>query len=312
MIKRMILVAMIAFVTCDKDPVIDHDTMLDGNKIFDPSLYQPEKYLVSAANPNPTASELEKPVIITSHGYSASTFEWDEFRAWAGENSGFTISQVLLGGHGRTYETFKNSTWKDWQSAIVDEYEKLEQLGYRKISLLGSSTSCALMLKLVANNYFSGKTAPKTIFLVDPIVIPSDKMLSLIGIVGPMLGYTENSSTPEEESKWYHFFPYETLQELNNVITMVRKDLESGITLPPNTQMKVYKSKKDPSADPVSAVLIYKGIKTASGKTVDIKMIDSDLHVFTRLAGRERWSPKDKKNQLETFEEIKNMVVTEK
>ncbi|MDZ7372137.1 MAG: esterase, partial [candidate division KSB1 bacterium] len=216
--KLIVLFATaVLLVSCSKNPAIDSETMLDGEKIFDPSLYTPEKYLVSAANPHPTEADLQTPVIIAAHGYSATTFEWDELRAWSREHGGFLLSQVLLGGHGRTYQEFKRSTWRDWQTPILEEYQKLEQLGYRKISLLGSSTGCALMLELAASRAFDGRQTPRHFIFIDPIVIPSDKLLSLVDFVGPMLGYTETSPTPEEEGKWYHYRPYETLQELNQV-----------------------------------------------------------------------------------------------
>jgi carboxylesterase len=51
-----------------------------------------------------------------------------------------------LDGHGRDYESFKASTWQDWSSAIKREYEKLEALGYTKISIVGSSTGGTLLL----------------------------------------------------------------------------------------------------------------------------------------------------------------------
>jgi carboxylesterase len=35
----------------------------------------------------------------------------------------YRISQVLLDGHGRDYQSFKASTWQDWSAAITREYE---------------------------------------------------------------------------------------------------------------------------------------------------------------------------------------------
>lgn len=298
---------LVLFIACDKMPTIDHDTMLDGDKIFDPSLYEPEKYLVSAAIPNPTPADLAKPVVVATHGYSATTFEWDEFREWTGDDDRYLISQVLLGGHGRDYETFKKSSWQDWQSAIKDEYNKLENSGYQNITLLCSSTACPLVLELVDAGYFNGKQPPRNILLVDPIVIPSDKLLSLIGFIGPMLGYIETDPAAGEFSHWYHFRPQETLQQLQKLLHIVRKDLQRGISLPAGTRLKAYKSKKDPTADPVSAVLIYKGVEGV----VEIEMVDSELHVFTRLAGRDGVTDKDIQNQSAAFSDIRRLVLVE-
>ena len=72
--------------------------------------------------------------------------------------------------------------------------------------------------------------------------------------------------------------------------------------------MKLYKSKKDPTADAVSAVLIDKGLKTSDGTDIDIEMLDSDLHVVTRLAGRENIQQKDKDIQLHVFDDMYKLV----
>ena len=299
----LLLIIVSLLLGCNKQPAIQ-DSMLDGDTIFDPSLYEPEKKLLSKEKPNPTPVELNTPVVIVCHGYTATTFEWDEFRQWQGNRTDFFISQVLLGGHGRNYETFKNSTWKDWQAAIAEEYEQLVNLGYTKISLAGSSTGGALILKMIHDGYFDNRQAPEEIFLVDPIVIPSDKNLSIIGVVGPMLGYVEVDQTSEEDKYWYHFRPYETLKELNKITRSLRKDLQKGFTLPQGCSLKVYKAEKDGSADPVSAVLIYKGVKTHNGKPVDVQMIDSDLHVFTRLDLRPSVSAKDSDNREMAFTDM--------
>ncbi|QDK81615.1 esterase [Spirosoma sp. KCTC 42546] len=303
-----LLVLLVITLACSPEPTITKD-MLDGGTLFDPSLYKPANYLVSKAMPNPTPEQARKPVIIACHGYSATTFEWDEFRSWSSGRTDFYLSQVLLGGHGRSYDDFKTSTWHDWQAAIMDEYSQLEKAGYQNINLLTSSTSGALLLELVASGYFANHIKPQNLLLVDPIVIPSDKSLSLIGALGPMLGYIETKQSADEDKVYYHFRPQETLQQLQSLLTVVRQDLEKGITLPSGCSLKVYKSKKDPSADPVSAVLIYQGSQTADGKPITVELIDSELHVYTRLKLRDSVTAKDQQNQTATFTDISNLVI---
>ncbi len=296
-------------LACSSEPKITKE-MLDGGTIFDPSLYKPELYLVSKAMPTPTPEQAKRPVIIACHGYTATTFEWDEFRAFLGSSQDVYLSQVLLGGHGRSYEEFKKSTWRDWQAAITDEYSKLEKAGYTNISLLGSSTSGALLLELVSSGYFAGHVTPRNVLLVDPIIIPSNKSLSLVQVFGPMLGYSESTDQSAAEDKVsYRFRPQETLQELEKLLNVVRHDLEKGATMPANCPLKVYKSKKDSSADPVSAVLIYQGTKTADGKPTEVQLINSDLHVFTRLSLRPTVSAQDRQNQTATFTDILSRVM---
>ncbi|GAB2768963.1 hypothetical protein GCM10010465_12860 [Actinomadura fibrosa] len=277
--------------------------MLDGDQIFDPSLYDPARYLVSVSIESPDEVQKNTPVVIAVHGYSASTFEWDEFREYSDANADILVSQVLLGGHGRTYEEFRNSTWKDWQEPIMEEYNALREKGYTNINFAGSSTACPLVLDLIKKGDI-GDSGMKNIFLIDPIVIPSDKMLSLIGLLGPMIGYIETSNSALEDIHWYHFRPQETLNQLMDLISKVRKDLENGYRLPAGTHLKVYKSIKDSSADPVSAVLIYKGLKNRDGSAIDLEMLDSKLHVVTRLEARENVTQKDREIQKHVFDDM--------
>ncbi len=290
------------FFACSPEPEVE-DGILDSVEIVDPSLLNPEKYLVSAQISNPTNEDLNKPVIIAVHGYSASTFEWSELRKYLSENNlsnAILLSQVLLGGHGRSFKDFRASSYHDWQQSIEDEYDKLTVLGFKNITLVGSSTACPLIIDLLKRNYFQNNL--KNIFFVDPIIIPSDKMLGLIGVIGPVIGYIETDLDAGEAKYWYKYRPYQTLEELNTLIIKVRKQLEGGININ-NKYLKVFKSLNDASADPVSAVLLYKGISTSSGK-IDVEMINSNLHVYTRLDLRPKASAKDVQNQQNTFDQI--------
>jgi carboxylesterase len=301
--KMITCLAVCSFLLgCSKNPPIE-DRMMDGNMVFDPSLYNPEQYLISKKYPNPTAGDLEKHIILAIHGYSASTFEWSEFQEWS-RDSGYRISQVLLDGHGRTYNDFKASHWQDWGMAIKREYEALEAQGYKKISCVGSSTGGTLLLELVKSNYFSSHIKPLNLFLIDPVVVPSAKLQSLVGIIGPMIVYVETDQSGEEDKFWYRFRPYETINELNKVIDKVRKGLERGYSLPQDTYLKLFHSKHDPTANSLSAVLIYKGLTRADGSKIDVQIMNSDIHVFTRLKLRSTVTELYLKNQEDAFRQI--------
>lgn len=300
-----LLIVMVFINSCGKPEITDD--LLDGQLIFDASLYNPEEYLVSAKYPNPTTSDLQKHIIIAVHGYSASTFEWEEFQNWS-INQPYRVSQVLLGGHGKDYESFKTSTWKDWSSSIKEEYEKLTNLGYTRISLVGSSTGGTLLLELVSSGYFKNHQLPKNLFLIDPIVVSSNKLQSIVGIVGPMLGYVEADLTTEESKYWYKFRPEETIRELNALMKHVRKDLESGVTLPDHTYFKVFHSLHDPVASVTSSVLIYKGLRTSAGNKIDVELMDSDIHVFTRLNLRTNVTAEQFENQKNAFNQMASLL----
>jgi carboxylesterase len=96
---------------------------------------------------------------------------------------------------------------------------------------------------------------------------------------------------------------------LLDLIDKVRKDLQKGYQLPRNTNMKVYKSIKDDTADAVRAVLIYKGLKNSDGVPINVEMLDSQLHVVTRLKGRENVTQKDREIQQQVFEDMLIMLM---
>jgi carboxylesterase len=294
--------AMVLTTSCDKEPPIT-DAMLDGNIIFDPSLYNPDSFLVSAKYPTPSADDLSRHVLIAIHGYSASTFEWQEFQDWSTDSS-YRISQVLLDGHGRTYADFKASKWEDWRDAVTKEYEALEALGYTKISLVGSSTGGPLILELMSSGYFNNHVAPKNAFLIDAIVVPTVKLQSIAGIVGPMLVYVEADQDPGEEKYWYTFRPQETVNELNDLIKEVRQSLENGVKAPAGTYVKMFHSKLDPTASTTSAVLTYKGLTLSNGNKIDVQIMDSEIHVFTRLSLRPNVTALEISNQQDAFSQM--------
>lgn len=281
----------------EKLPPIDENVDLDGSRINDSSLARPSDFLVSAADFTPG---IKKPaVFIAVHGFSASTFEWLDFNYWCARNSDAKVSRVLLGGHGRDYKDFREATWIDWQRPIVEEYKALRAKDFEKIHIIASSTGCALVLEALA----SGKIItdqPMTVTFIDPIIVPSNKQLSLAPLVGgSAIKYTLTEMTAAENGFWYKYRPQEALRELNKVTIEVRKRLEKGITLPHHIKVYVYKSVKDEGADPVSAVLLEKGLNHCQ-----VTMIDSEKHVFTRLIGRDDVNSDDLELQEQVFKEI--------
>ena len=309
MFRYLLFLLLFVVYSCNPQPEIDDATMLDGTQINDMSLYQPEKYLVSIAIPAPTEDQKNMPVLIAAHGYSATTFEWDEFREYADSDGRFMVSQVLLGGHGRDFADFKAAKWTDWQSSIRNEYRRLREAGYKKISLAGSSTGAPLIINLFTTGFFDVHGAPDEVFLIDPIVVSGNKTLVLVGLLGPVLGYTTTDMDEGEKGKWYMYRPQESLKQLMELIDLTRRNLQKGIKLTAGTRLKVYKTEIDSSADPVSAVLLHKGIRTANDARVDVEMISSDLHVFTRLRGRDGVTTADRVKQQAAFEDMRKRMI---
>lgn len=308
------IAALVLFAACELTPVECNAECqaewMDGSAHNDSSfmgLDSSHFYLVSKRPDTlPDSIKAKIPVIIAAHGYTASTFEWLELRQFAGDDTAGAptlVSLVLLGGHGRDIKDFQKSDWKKWGEPILAEYNALVALGYKNISLAGASTGCPLILDHISKGRFNHQP-PNQVLLIDPIISPSSKLLSLIGLVGPILGNSPADATPEEEAHWYLNRPQETLNELYSVTNTIKNRLESGITLPQGTRCKVWKAKKDGLADPISALLLYKGMRDSEGNRIAVEMVETSKHVFTRLQGRNNPSDVDKALQKKTFEEM--------
>jgi carboxylesterase len=298
---------------CDKECL--DGFWMDSGKSPDPCSEDSDTTcLVSRRFPAPSDSELaHRQVIIAVHGYTASTYEWQEFKGYAEDTArgaDVRVSLVLLGGHGRDLDAFQSSTWKDWGRPILVEYDSLRKQGYKNVSFACSSTGCALLMEYLAAGAFADRAQPRWIFMIDPIVVPSAKLLSLADLVGPILGNSPNPGSDEENRHWYVNRPEETLKQLYELVNRVKNRLEDGFNLPAGTQAKVYKTKKDRSADPVGALIIWKGMRKSDGGHIEAELLDSRLHVFTRLQGRDPApSAADSALQTRVFGEMTGKVL---
>jgi carboxylesterase len=290
-----------------------NDALL-GTEYFDSTIRLSTRY------PKPDSSLLALPVIICLHGFSATTFEWKEFADTVTKNNfkltgkgplpaadSILVSRVLLGGHGGDYTDFEASTWLDWQAPILAEYDSLVAKGYRNISFAAASAAAPLLLEAFASGFFD-KQHPREVFFIDPIIVASNKFLTLAPIIGSFIGNVEDIGTTEEQKHWYSNRPAKQLNELYTLINRVKNRLESGQTLPTGVRLKVYKSRHDASADPVGALYLKKGLRHADGSGIEVEMIDSRLHVFTRLAGRSHVDAADSSQQSTTFADMVDRI----
>lgn len=285
MVNRMLLFLLGFTLAACSTPIEYEDTWLDSPLTQDPALTDVRARV--STRPGLTQADLARPVIIAVHGYTASSFEWGEFAEFAESRSDVLVSRVVLGGHGRNLDAFRASTWQDWGAPILDEYRALVAQGYRNISLAGSSTGGALLAEHAASGAFEGPVRPNMLFFIDAIVVPGDKFLTLADALSLVLNNVPSSPAPGEIPYWYTNRPSETLRELNTLISRVRSQLHRGIRLPEDTRAAIYQSNRDRVADPVSALYLYRGLEQTNKNRVHVEMQESNLHVFTRLRGRD-------------------------
>jgi len=94
------------------DTVQFGDDWLDSPLTHDSALTDANA-LLSTRIGSPTTDQLSQPVCVLVHGFSASSFEFEAFvDTVSTQRPDVLFSQVVMGGHGRDYEAFKQATYQ--------------------------------------------------------------------------------------------------------------------------------------------------------------------------------------------------------
>lgn len=281
-------------------PVKYQSYWMDSVLTFDPALVD-SSYRLSTRVEKPTPKQLETPVLIAVHGFSASTFETLQLRLYL-EKKGLLVSQVLLGGHGRSREALKTSTWHEWQRPILDEYLALQAKGYKHIGFVGVSTGGTLVLDLLSQPNFKVLPQPQFLIFVDAFIEPRNKSLYWVKYI-QFWAKNYIKSNPDETKKrfWYVNLPAESLVQLNELRQHVQGLLHQGIVVPSSTKVLIFQANHDPTVDNRSAVLIQQGLK---GVKPVVYTVQSNQHALIYRSEAQFPNPSDRVVQTDIFETI--------
>ncbi len=269
-------------------PVPERDDAMDSPDTLDPALVDPDAYLLSARLPSPTNADRQRPVVITAHGFQASSYEWVEFREYA-EARGALVSLVVLGGHGRSTEAWVETHHPDWGAPILDEYAALDALGYENISIFCSSTGCPLTFIHQAEGRFDDFTPLRNLVMVAPFLAPQNELLYQARIVGPAIGNLPSASTEDEMRHYYHNRPWTVFVDLVDCINLARPAVEAGLAWPDGMHARILRASDETTVAEVSADVILDGFETT--EPVVLSEYQSEHHIFTRK--NDRLSPED-------------------
>ena len=151
---------------------------MDSSLTKDSALTDPSA-LLSQRIQSPTDAQKNQPVCVLVHGFSASSYEFEAYKAHANSiDSSILYSTVVLGGHGRDYQAFKDARYEDWLAPIVTELEALTALGYRNITVFAVSAGAAGTLHLALNQQLP---TVKQLILMDPYIIPVNPIIFVTG-----------------------------------------------------------------------------------------------------------------------------------
>lgn len=215
---------------------------------------------LSAARPNPTPAECDRPVLIATHGFSSTPWELGPL-ADAMTARGVQVSSVTLGAHGTSFDEFAQSDWRVWSAPLVAEYKALRAQGYRHISFAGHSTGSTLWLQALADGRLG--TVPERMVFVAPLIefAPVTRGIYHAGIL-PYFGVhaIERPLRGDSQGHLYRWRPISALQSLSEVTTSVRRRLTRGLALPARTRVLIVQGDRDEVVDPAGAKLLAAGL----------------------------------------------------
>jgi carboxylesterase len=302
---RSILIAVGALVgTLSACRPIDYeDDWMDSPQTVDPSIDDADAR-VSRRLPSPTPEQLATPVIVAAHGFSASSYEWVEFRDYVegggdGER-GALVSLAVLAGHGRNTEAWSSTTWAQWSAPTLEEYRALRALGYERVYLALASTSGALFVSDLLAGAFDDVAPPDGVYLVAPLVLLGEKAIYGIDLFGWAAGSFENEVNDEERRLFYMNVPAHLLAELRDAAVGAETALNEGVTLPEQTRVRIVGGERDTVVDPAGFDLVAGGLEG----DVELELLDTETHVHTRAVARADFDDADLALQRETFEDI--------
>ena len=261
---------------------------------------------VSARFPSPSPQDLNRPVVIFAHGFGASPFEWVEAQNFLEQHSSALVSNIYLGGHD-SMQVFSSSLWQDWLQPISDEYNRLIELGFTSLYLVGGSTGATLMLTALLEGSFSSLKPLKHLILVDTLVSPNNKTLYALPYLRWFYCKQTVPLSAEEEGHWLPQRPTHALLELLSLIKHINKQLQTHINIPDSLNISIFYSSDDPVVNPKSSIQIHDAL-SKNRLQASIHKINSNKHVFPRLLGRKNTTNQDKKTQQHFFSLLKDYI----
>lgn len=282
--------------------------------------FEPDAFLLDQKN---VVDAKNRWVVLMSHGLMATYYEWEELSRFFTENLPEVYqSRVMLGKHGQGLVAFNNSNWYEWQEPLLNEYQRLVDMGFNKIMVVTSSTSAALLLEAMINSdSVVFKHPPTEVVMVDPIFkfakwyqnIPYWlSLVNLTNVLDSIIGYQdyEKYHHPMESRYWYMKFSHNVIATLGEILELVDKRMDGKIFSSHKTNFQIFSATKDKVVNAESGKMISQKLKSINPKqNVNLYPVDSDLHFFIRLNWRlQNITENDRNNQARFYAQLKQFL----
>ena len=273
---------------------------MDSSLTIDSALIDPAA-LLSQRIQSPTDAQKNQPVCVLVHGFSASSYEFNAYKVHANSiNSSLLYSTIVLGGHGRNYQAFKDARYEDWLLPIVTELEALTALGYRNISIFAVSAGATGTLHLALTQQLP---PVKQLILMDPYIIPVNPIIYLLPVLKLFISNSVSGAISDTELKnWYINRPSKALNELRRLMRQVQSDLKQNQSAI-DTTVHVFTSAKDSISNTIGADLIQ-----TKFDAVTIHRYDSAHHVIIEPTAKATWNDLDQQLFEHTVKEVVELI----
>ncbi len=161
-------------------------------------------------------------VCLLIHGFCGSPSEM-RFLAQYLADQGYSVSAMLLAGHGGTPEQMNKCSFRDWTASAAAEFGRL-RLEYQRVHVIGQSMGALLAL------YLAQHERPDTVTLLAPALRLANRHALLAGALRYVMPYREWDKLPlPEETRPYlcscRRMPMASLAQLNRLARRVERDL---------------------------------------------------------------------------------------
>ena len=135
----------------------------------------------------------------------------------------FTVFGVRLPGHGTSPEDLAQQQVEDWLAATERGYRLLQQQ-QRRVSAVGLSTGCLLLLQLSLQQRLD------KLVLLSPYLELKHPLAPLAGLFSAFITYHKRQIKTEEQAFYYHKRPLKGIAQLNRLRKQTAQILQKVTT----------------------------------------------------------------------------------
>lgn len=171
------------------------------------------------------------------HGWTGSTFEMEPLVAPL-EADGYVVRNIMLPGHGTTFEDFQTTGWADWEWAAEKEYEALAK-EVDAVFVIGLSMGGTLALHLASKYPVAGVVplaAPLYLYSYFPWQMKDWRIpfTPIVKHIKPIFSLGKRDDEHTQTAPWVGYDEFVSMQQLHELMKGVKKvrNEVSAITAP--------------------------------------------------------------------------------